>query len=539
MGMPVPLRKPKLASPDRAFSSSLLLVDTARPLEELLISGGDARLDVNPCDQRNSYGCTPFPRPALLDFGSSTASSISARAFARAREAQAHMWLESTRNNPLEVFDNSVESARNMLRTHLGTADADVVFSPSGTDAQLQALFLVKALLGAPLATIIVGADQTGSGTAHTARGHHFSNCTALGTGVEKGAAIPGLSEEVRTVGIPFCDEMGQLRSDSEMDALVQASVADAIGRGEKVLLQVMDSSKLGWRGPSTACVDTIAAAWPDHVRIVVDACQMRIGRPQLQSFLERGYFVLVTGSKFFTGPAFSGALLVPASLADAIDSIVAAPLGLGIYTTRYDWPRRWHRLRAVLPARPNYGQLLRWEATLEEMSAYFAVPREFRHGVLKEFSAQVPLLIGAVENLQLIQEQCGVAEAKLSDEMCHRTIFAFVPHHDRQALPSERCAGLYRAMGQDLSDLLPPDASDALRGIVARTCEIGQPVVLRHRGGAALRLCASARLVSSCWARSASVPQALASVLADLRAVIEKLDWLIAHPDVYESETK
>ena len=64
------------------------------------------------------------------------------------------------------------------------------------------------------------------------------------------------------------------------------------------------------------------------------------------------------------------------------------------------------------------------------------------------------------------------------------------------------------------------------------------QPVALRHRPGAALRICASARLVSNGWARSASVSEALAPVLAAARAVIEKLDWLITHPEICESET-
>ena len=525
----MPLRKPVLR--DRALAPSLL--QAGRPLEELLASGGDARLALT--GQRNSYGCTPFPRPALLDFGSSTASSISPRAFAHARDAQARMWLHASQNDPLQVFDDCVEEARDALRRHLGVMDAEVVFSPSGTDAQLQALFLVKAMLGGPLATIIVGADQTGSGTAHTARGHHFSNRTALGTCVEKGAPISGLGEKVRTVGIAFCDETGHLRSGEEMDTAVQAFVADAVGRGEKVLLQVMDSSKLGWRGPGTACIQRIANAWPDHVRIVVDACQMRISRAQLRDYLARGYFVLVTGSKFFTGPAFSGALLVPQSQADAIDSIVAAPQGLGSYTSRHDGPRRWHHLRTGLRADPNYGQWLRWEACLEEMKAYFEVPTEFRDDVLKEFALQAPLLIGASQNLQLMEEQCGIADAQLGEEMRHRTIFSFVPHRNGEALPLQHCVDLYRAMGRDLSGL--PGMSGSRGEIAARICQVGQPVALRHRPGAALRLSASARLVSGCWARARSAPQALAPVLGDMRAVIEKLDWLIAHPEFCESE--
>ncbi len=533
LGTPMPLRKPTGVFTHRAAAPSLPLVQAARAIEELIASGGDGRLALNPRDQRNSYGCTPYPRPGIVDLASSTASSISQQAYVRAGAAQTQLWLAAARHGLDEVFDERIEAVRDRLRSLLGVADAEVVFSSSGTDAQLQALFLVKALLGGPLATVIVGADQTGSGTAYTARGQHFSDRTCRGGSAEKGAPIAGLCDQVRTVSIPFCAEAGALRSDAEMDAAVYAAVAQAAGRGEKILLQVMDASKLGWRAPSAACLEAVTAAWPGQVRVVVDACQMRAGRAQLQDYLARGYFVLVTGSKFFTGPAFAGALLVPQAQAGAIEAIAGVSGGFGGYTTRHDWPRRWHHLRTSLAAEPNFGQWLRWEATLEEMRAYFAVPQAFRSDLLKQFARQVPRLIGASQNLQTLAEQRGTADPGLQEELQHRTIHAFVPHRDGAALAPERCAGLYRAMGQDLSDLLAPGAPD--RESAARICQIGQPVALRHRLGAALRLSASARIVSQCWALSANPQDALAPVLDDVRAAIEKLDWLIANPHFYE----
>ena len=527
---------PQRPMPDHRQGSTALLT-AARPLEDLLASGGDDRLTLNPLDRRNSYGCTLYPRPALLDFGSSTASSISPRAYARVQAAQAQMWLDAVLNNSADIFDSCVEEARHLLRHHLDAEGAEVVFSPSGTDAQLQALFLVKALLGAPLTTIIVGADQTGSGTAHTAQGCHFSDSTALGTSVKKGAEISGLCEGVHTISIPFCDEAGRLRTDRQMDAAVEEAVTNTIARGDKVLLQVMDSSSLGWRGPSTGCTASIADAWPNDVRIVVDACQMRLGRPQLKNYLDRGYFVLLTGSKFFTGPAFSGALLVPVSQAGIIDNIAVAPQGLGSYSTCWDWPRRWHSLRQALPPHANYGQWLRWEATLEEMGAYFVVPQAFRDGVLKEFAARVPCLIGASPNLCLLTEMCGSADPELSDEMGHRSIFSFVPQRNEDPLPLEHAVALYRAMGRDVSDRLPHDAIEIVRRIASRKCQIGQPVALRHRPGAALRISASARLVADCWQSAATVEKSMALVLDDVSAVIQKLDWLIGNPGMYEDK--
>jgi hypothetical protein len=513
------------------FASDLRLADLAQPMEELLASGGDQRLTLDRHDHRNSYGCTPFPRPFVLDFGSSTASTISRQAFEQARESQARLWLEATRSGVPATFDRHCEHARETLRALLGIAGTEIVFSPSGTDAQLKALFLAQAILGAPLTTIIAGSDQTGSGTAFTACGQHFNTRTSQGVEVNKGEPVSGLCQQVTSVNIPFHEQSGRLRSALEMNDIICAAVAEAAGRGEKILLQVMDSSKLGWRAPSAACTHHIAATWPDQVCIVVDACQMRIGRPQLQDYLARGYFVLITGSKFFTGPAFSGALLVPPSKAAKVRNAPLPPGLLG-YASCYDWPRTWQGLRKAFPATCNHGQWLRWQAAMAEMAAYFAAPTEFRNAFLEAFAAQVTGLIGASHQLELVKPFNDAAE--LCEEMGQPTIFSFLPLRDGKPLPLEQCVGLYRAMGRDLSHGLPPDASDGIRRTASRVCQIGQPVALTQ-SRAALRICASARLVSSSWANADSVQAALLPVLADVRAVIGKLDWLIANPQFCE----
>ena len=383
-----------------------------------------------------------------------------------------------------QAFEVSVEKARDALRGYFGIADTEIVFSPSGTDAQLQALFLVKALLGAPLVSIIAGADQTGRGTAHTARGRHFSSCTAQGMQVAEGACLDGLGDDLCTVEIPFCDAEGHLRGEAEMDAAVTSAVEAAIAGGAKVLLQVLDSSKLGWRAPSAACIAALAARWPRDIRIVIDACQMRLGAARLRQYLDQGFLVLATGSKYFTGPPFSGALLMPPLLASAIDAIESAPAGLCDYSNVFDWPRRWPMLRAAFPKIPNYGQWLRWEAALEEMRAYFAVPQSFREAVLGECAARISELISASGNLVLLDGRNG--GEVLDGEMRHRSIFAFVPHRDGRPLTFDECTLLYRAMSRDVSR----GAAIQDRAIAARLCQIGQPVALGHRPGAALRLC-------------------------------------------------
>src|SRR5260370_36959837 len=92
------------------------------------------------------------------------------------------------------AFDARIEAMRDELKAHLGLSrtKADVVFSPSGTDSQLQALLLARAWLGPALTTIVVAADQTGRGTARTAPRHHFSPATANRKRLRQGAPIAG-----------------------------------------------------------------------------------------------------------------------------------------------------------------------------------------------------------------------------------------------------------------------------------------------------------------------------------------------------------
>ena len=148
---------------------------------------------------------------------------------------------------------------------------------------------------------------------------------------------------------MPLIDPEGQARSVTEVDSAVLDAVAGATARGGGVLLQVMDSSKLGWRAPNDACVAEIARRWPGQVQVVVDACQMRLGRGRIEAYLDSGYMVLITGSKYFGGPAFAGALLLPAALLRPFlkRSVKLAP-GLADYSSRSDWPKTYEALRLL-----------------------------------------------------------------------------------------------------------------------------------------------------------------------------------------------
>jgi hypothetical protein len=504
------------------------------PLPHLLAAGGDTRLHLDPASQLNFYGCRPYPRPEAFTFASSTATSISERAYAAAEAARDDLVRAALHHGLDRAVASLAEALRHELGGLLGLAGlgAEIVFSPSGTDGALNALFVARTVLGTPMTSIIVAADETGSGVSLASVGRHFNTLTAHGTAVEKGRPIAGLAEDVASSAVTLRHQ-GRVRSPGEMDEAVLAAVAQAVGSGSRVLLLAMDHSKLGVRCPSLDCLASLASRFGASAQIVVDACQMRLSRSRLAWHLAQGHIVQITGSKFFTGPPFSGALLVPNVLASRLAEAPGLPPALADYTSRSDWPLAWRGIRASLPERANLGQLLRWVAAAREMRDYFAVPLAFRRRALADFAGAVSGLIAGAPSLELLPDFERLSrDAGEDEEMSVRTIFPFRLRRAGRALSPADCAVVHRALNADVSALLPADLSPAQRRVAAQLCHVGQPVDLPD--GAALRLSAGARIVSESWspAGEAASLQNLQREAAQIRVILDKIDLLLVHFD-------
>jgi hypothetical protein len=529
---------PRLRAAIAQDRSASALADLFEPLDHILVGGGDPRIQIDRARGANAHGCRPFPCPDTLSVASCTATSISKPAYDHIGRAREQLMQSAIAEGLETAFDARIEAMRDELKACLGLSrgDAEVVFSPSGTDAQLQALWLVRALSGPALTTVIVGADQTGSGTVYTARGQHFSAASANGIKVTKGEPIEGLADGVASLALGSLDESGSSCPPANSDARILSAVEDAIAKQSRVLLQIMDSSKLGWRAPSNRCLDEIAARWPASVQVVVDACQMRLGRPRLRSYLERGYIVIVTGSKFFTGPAFSGALLVPASLSSNLEATAAVPAGFAEYSSRSDWPMNWPLLRARFPLRANFGQWLRWEAALSEMQAYYSVPDEFRLWALQMFAKKVERIIAASPSLRLLPGRQDPDDRRGEDEeFAVPTIFPVVLGHNHQMLSLGDCRKIHRALA---CRVRPGGAAIGQRRVELPTkiCLVGQPVAFgasEREPLAALRICASARLVTDAWSSLPDIAHRnLKRELDAVGTIVSKIEWLVGHQD-------
>jgi len=342
------------------------LLELAAPSERLLVGGGGSRLRLDPANGLNIYGCGAVPRPMILAFGSSTASAISAPAYTAVERLRQRLLEAALVGRLRAALTEEIEGAKQDILARCGAGDlpgVEVILTASGTDGELAALHLARRS-ERRLVNLVIAPDETGSGVLEAAHGRHFASETPLGAAVAKSQSLAGLQSAritVETVAIRAAD--GAARALATVDAEVAARVQRAVANGARCLVHLLDASKSGLAAPSPGVIGELCARYGARVEVVVDACQMRLGATRLRGYLERGWMVLVTGSKFAMGPPFAGALLVPARLAAARGEIPPLPAGFAQYFARAEWPDAWRPLTAALAERPNLGLLLRWRA--------------------------------------------------------------------------------------------------------------------------------------------------------------------------------
>ena len=526
--------------------------DLSLPTETLFVMGGDSRIAINPITGSNGYGSSPRPALDEVSFSSSTATSVSQPQFDDG-EALRQTLLASAIEGSLESrFAEKMADVRAELLELTGAAQVpgtEVVLSASGTDAVLPAVCCARPCPDERLTSIVIAPNENGSGSALAAGACYFNSQTASGATATVGDPIGGFAThliEVKTVRTRNSD--GIARDRWEVDGTVELMVEQAIGAGRRCLLHVLDTSKLGWGAPSLDLVDRLKARHGDNLEVVIDACQMRLGPGAVAAYLNRGYMVQITGSKFFCGPPFCGALLLPCGIAERIRDRKSIPDGLKHFCDRDEWPETLHGPRAAMAARRNYGVLTRWTAALSEMRRFHEVPTEDAKTILARFARATTQLIQSRGDLTLVEAQpfnrspLGLAPAEtVWSEI--PTIFAFMvnrqgPDGSGQPLSVEEAKQVHTWLNRDVSACLPTHAGDSERQLAARRFHIGQPVKLGERSGspfAALRICSSARIVASIYGAhdlAALGRDPLTETIADVRACLEKISLLLRHFD-------
>lgn len=472
--------------------------DTFPSTEQLLVEGGDARIALNFATGANQYGCRPQADAGIAAFGSATSSTISAAAFFAANQVRTRIAHQLNSNREIDIYADEMNRVRREFIELCGLKNIpglDLVFAASGTDSHLMAAQLVGGMAASPLRILIVDPAETGSGVPAALSGRHFSSRSALGEAITQGAKIVQ-GHHADVVAIPIRLAEGLPRNIADIDADFERQVAVAVAAGQRVLLTMVDVSKTGMIAPSVDCAVRLHQRYPEQLQVLVDACQFRLAPATLQAYLLQGFMVSITGSKFITGPSFAGALLIPAVLAKKLRG-VSVVNGLLPYSTRADWPFGWQAAKQLHDV-PNFGLLLRWEATLKELRAFHAISNAVTTHFLQTFADAIHQrlandpVFGELPVPEL--QRLPFADTQHWDHI--QTIFPFLIKHPHNGMPfsSEETAKLYGKLQ-------------------TANIQLAQPVACGKREGiaiSALRLCVSSRLVVEAMQQSGKNEQAV-----------------------------
>jgi hypothetical protein len=457
------------------------------PTEALLREGGDTRLALDPVSGWNRYGCHSLPRPGGPDFGSATASTVSSAGYAAADALRERLALADGREPRGATYARELDRVRDELKALCGLSDMDgldVVFAASGTDLHLLVAELVAGPADAPTLCIDVEPEETGSGVPAALEGRHFSTWTALGSPVTAGAPVG--AGGAAFAAVPARGPDGRLRAQADIEFELDDLIHRATSTGRKALLAVSDVSKTGLISPGLDVVLAMTRRFPRNLEVLIDACQFRLAPASLRAYLDLGFMVAITGSKFLAGPTFSAALLVPRAAAERLRGRLIRP-GLRAYSARAEWPAGW-AAHAALSEAANFGLLLRWEAALTELAAFRAIPEPDVQAFVARFAQAVRARLADHPVLEPLAgrapDRSAIGAASGWDAL--PTIFPFLLRHAEG--PHDGCLSL--AATQDVY-------RDLMTGLAP--VRLAQPVLCGERDGrpiSALRLCNSARLI-------------------------------------------
>jgi hypothetical protein len=444
--------------------------------ESILASGGDERIAIDPATGRNRYGAPQGKACDEVWFSSSTASAISPRGYEAALEALRSLTGAHQKWPVSRWFDR----IRDRLAALFGIPQTEVILSSSGTELELIALVLSRNILHRPLTNIVIAPAETGRGVSLAAAGRYFLGSTPFAAEVECGGLLDGLeASECKVEIVEIRDQHGVPRSADSIDDAVVRSVEAIIASGGDVLVHLLDCSKTNRTGLRRRAASVLMARYPGRLVVVVDACQLRCSREQIQADLNAGFMVMMTGSKFAGAPPFAGALLLPPWIVARLQS-ARLPQGLFAYTAANDWSLGLRgRLEGCFVAPANVGMGLRWEAALGELESLFALDIALRRRVTARFSEIVCEHISSSSSLDLIDRDHEDGDIR------RRTIFPIVT-----------CDGNGMPLAADVMQrALRTPFQAGIADVPGRVFHVGQPVAVGNRS--AVRVCLSAPAIT------------------------------------------
>ncbi len=473
-----------------------------RSVEQVMVSGGDSRMSLDPLTGMNEYGCKPKSRNSVTPFGSCTSSSPSIGAMSTATRT-----LEKILLNP--QFYQSIDEANEEIRQDLLTTltknlvpKADVILTPSGTDAEIITTLLALSTTNKKLCNIIMGANEVGKGSILAAGGRFFDSRIPDGSYMEKGKCIEKeISKRIEVTDIVLRDYNHTKKSSARLDQEVFDTIESSVQNDYFVLLHMVVHSKTGIYENRLSSIKKYKNIFKEKLFIVIDSAQMRLSRDRLVEFLNLGFYVIITGSKFFGGPPFSGAILIPAESNYDINIFDSFNNAYRNFIGAAEVPKSWTTTRSILPKSTNIGLTLRWSAALYEIHQYYDIQKKVRSRIFKHFEKSVFSVFSKSPHIVLLKP----TPMKMNDQNMRdaielfTTVFSFRLFNRKQNrfYNYEELQKIARLMNRNSSN---SETDESTNDVLSNRFHIGQPTHIgpqTEEQPAVLRIAIGAPLVN------------------------------------------
>jgi len=456
--------------------------ETIEAFEVSLTSGGDSRTCLN-SKGRNKYHSSAKPLNDTALFGSCTSSSVATNGYEAALTF--YRQLEAVEDKQLQqatITEHYGLCRRELLSyvMNLETHDAQAIIAPSGTDAEYLALWVAWISSGKkPVSNIIIGPSELGSGSIIAAAARYFDEQTPINE-----PAIPDsildreLAAATEVYKVSIRDQSGDTHQDTDMDQEVRTLVEREVSQGRHVLLHMVAHSKTGIHAPTLDTVSQLKQQYGiDQLSIIVDAAQGRFSRTGMSQLVANNSMAIITGSKFFGGPGFCGAVIIPKCYLNLLKSETTLPNGFDKFFCADMFPTDWTGPRKAANPTTNLGVLLRWRASLTEIIRYYHTPSTLRYEVMHSFRKLAPIALNKSKYISMIGED---ESEKYQEErllQSNTTVFFFTLGKDRLFTKTE-LYDVFRWLNYNLFDALDHLPLVQRKGLEYKF-QIGQPVTL------------------------------------------------------------
>lgn len=440
------------------------------PFESMMTTGGDNRSLIIDGVGTNKYHIKPQPIAKGDIFrGSCTGNPPTERGYKAAKR----LFDNELSNLPQSEIDLTLREIFSNQRTRLShlldlPPGTEIILAPSGSDAEYLPIAIAKAIQpNTKITTGVTQVKEIGAGSAPASMGEFFSTHAPLlgtvGSG-EGNTHLEGFGG-IDGVTIPARNKDG-----STIDAshAMDEFLAGAERQGAYPIVHGVFGGKTGLRDgvmpPSLDAGETSLG--------VVDACQGRFTRDELHRWLAQDSVVLFTGSKFYQGPPFCAAVILPEAIAEklrkspALEGGIFGGRGLGAFLTDKELPSCLKSWKGSLRKEDtnNVGLALRWEAGLAGMEALASVTEDERTAVVQEWATAVSSMVNDTVALDAWCVERSIVSVRVANAATGGW----------RSMSELR--DLYRWMSMDASDIVP-DATEEEKVALMQTAYIGQPV--------------------------------------------------------------